>query len=568
MQRMTPAAFRNIAFAVMASAIAVVFFAAPHPLRSGDGLELTAVAAHLGVAHPSGYPLLTLLGYIAIHLLPVEPYTAMLLLCRAAALLSLLFVAATTRRALLAFSFDHHTATIVSAAGTLTLALSVTFREAVLSVEVYALNAMFLSAIAWLLLPRHEQPTTPGRLISAGALAGLAAANHLTSLSIAPLVVLMAVAIFKRSRNVVTPLVTALLFIILPVILYASFMLRAEQQHAILWGAPYGFENLLNHIRGGEYRSFQFLMEQPNRAFTLESYGQFFFSRAYMLTYAAGSIPFGFGMTVMISGALLIVGFLCGSGFLLKERTQHFHSAGVSVAVLMQLGFIFTYNIPDIFDYFLGLFILAAPAVMLGLCVLLRLAFRRLQFPEEKSTRAITMLAGAVALLGCGKLIEWKRNGTEEIVASWLDTISGKLPENSAVITAGDYDLYPLWYLQFAEGKRRDLFVYGGNFVRFPWFRKTLAPDDPRTAAVGFHAAPPTSLQQYIDDLQEKVIDPILPYGGVYTTFPNLMEREELAKHYRIVAVGSLIPDKDLILAQRLGLPTPPPVLYKIEPRQ
>ena len=99
-----------------AALILYVFTAAPSVATLfDDSLEFQVVLPTLGIAHPSGYPLLTLLGYIAIHLLPVEPYTAMLLLCRAAALLSLLFVAATTRRALLAFSFDHRTATAAAA---------------------------------------------------------------------------------------------------------------------------------------------------------------------------------------------------------------------------------------------------------------------------------------------------------------------------------------------------------------------------------------------------------------------------------------------------------------------
>ncbi|MEO8376565.1 MAG: DUF2723 domain-containing protein [Candidatus Sumerlaeota bacterium] len=565
MQRMTPAAFRNAAFGALAIIVGIIYFSAPYVLRLGDGLELTAVSVHLGVAHPSGYPLFTLLGWIAIHVLPVEPYTAMLIICRFAASASILFMAAGTRRLLLAFQFDHSISTLVAAIASLTIALSGAFRDTVIAVEVYALNALLLSVIVWLLLPIYDQVVNPRRLVMAGALAGFAAANHLTSLCVGPLFLIVAAMSIRKARNFAPAVLACSLYAVIPVVLYASFIFRAEQHHAILWGSPYSTEALFNHIRGGEYRNFQFLMQSPEHAFTIKTYGHFALERVLLFCYALGSVPFGPGATTFLSAGVLIVAFLCGAVNGIGLSYLRCHAVGLIAAIAAQIAFILTYNIPDISDYYLGIFILALPFSILGACVAARFALRRVLFPEPKIMTCIFAVTAAIAVLGLGKLIEWRRDGTENLVAKWLDAVTETLPPNAAVITSGDYDLYPLWYMQFAQKRRTDLFVFGGNFVRFPWFRQSLSPGDPRTAVVGFRPAPPTSLQQYIRDLREKVIDPILPYGPVYTTLPNPMERSQLSNYFRVTAVGTLVPDKDLLLAERLGLAAPPGILYKIE---
>ncbi|MCC6546375.1 DUF2723 domain-containing protein [Candidatus Sumerlaeota bacterium] len=566
MQRLSPAAFRNIAFIMVALVVALVYFRAPHAPRLGDGLELTAVAAHLGVAHPSGYPLFTLIGNVALRTLPGEPYGIMLALCRVAAIGAAMFLMATTRRVMLMFHFSAPCAAIVACSATLMIAFSQTFRDAVVAVEVYGLNALFLTAITWLLLPVHEQSVVKGRLILAIALAFLAPANHLTSLCMMPLALLMGATFIRHSRRAAAPILAFVFFALIPVLLYASLALRAEQHHAILWGAPYSTGNLINHIRGGEYRHFQFLMLAPDRPFDMETYLAFATERVLHFAYNLGMIPFGAGRTTFLSSVLLFASFACGMVMALRDKVFRTAAAGLGLAIAAQVAFIMTYNIPDIADYFLGILVLAFPFMVGGACIALRAAFRRLLFPEEKTSNALALLAAVVGFLSLGKLVEWRGNGDENMVQTWLDRISAELPEGAAVITAGDHDLYPLWYLQFACGKRGDLFVYGGNFVRFPWFRASLPLNDPRRPKVGFRDAPPTTLQQYVRDLKDLAIDPILPYGPVYTTFSNPMERAQLSDYYRITAVAQLLPDKDLLIAQRQGLPTPPSTLYKIEP--
>ncbi len=63
---------------VIAGGIGVLFLTvylrtvAPSLLTEGDGIELAMVSYLLGIAHPTGYPLFTLLGYLFTHMLPTH----------------------------------------------------------------------------------------------------------------------------------------------------------------------------------------------------------------------------------------------------------------------------------------------------------------------------------------------------------------------------------------------------------------------------------------------------------------------------------------------------------------
>jgi len=59
--------------AVTLSSWALYAYTALPTLPFGDGPELIAAAACLGVAHPPGYPLYTLLGWVALQVPAGEP---------------------------------------------------------------------------------------------------------------------------------------------------------------------------------------------------------------------------------------------------------------------------------------------------------------------------------------------------------------------------------------------------------------------------------------------------------------------------------------------------------------
>ena len=120
-------------------------------LNTTDGGELAAVMATLGIAHPTGYPLLTLVGWAFAHL-PLGHSVIWNL-----NLLVALFCAAAVFSFHRLFLFllenesqgkpDPFQARLAAAAGTLILAFSTTFWSQALSFEVYALHLLFVSTL-------------------------------------------------------------------------------------------------------------------------------------------------------------------------------------------------------------------------------------------------------------------------------------------------------------------------------------------------------------------------------------------------------------------------------------
>jgi len=95
------------ALAVFAAAAPTYLLTMSRAVGFVDRGELAAVAVTLGVAHPTGYPTLTLLGHLATKLLPARPLVALNVLA------SLLSAAGA---ALLVLVFDHVLARFAPAA--------------------------------------------------------------------------------------------------------------------------------------------------------------------------------------------------------------------------------------------------------------------------------------------------------------------------------------------------------------------------------------------------------------------------------------------------------------------
>ncbi len=145
-------------------------------IGSGDTAEFQRVVPTLGVAHPTGYPLYTMLGWLWSRLpLGGTPAWRMNLFSAFAAALAVgaLFLAA---RAL-------GQARMVAAAAALTLAVSSTFWSQASIAEVYALAAL-IQALLILALLRWRQGQWP--LWVAGLLLGLGLAHHRTIILIIP----------------------------------------------------------------------------------------------------------------------------------------------------------------------------------------------------------------------------------------------------------------------------------------------------------------------------------------------------------------------------------------------
>ncbi|HXP35631.1 MAG TPA: DUF2723 domain-containing protein, partial [Chthoniobacterales bacterium] len=166
------------AVAVATAAGILYFLTAARDIIVGDSPELITAAVTLGVAHPPGYPLFTMLGHL-FSLLPFGaiPFRLNLLsvVCDALTIGVVYFTALRLTRSQLA-----------AAVAALLLAINPTFWEWSLAAEVFPLNNLLAAVLILLLVAWHEQQERNGFLIAAFFVAGLALTNHHTSVLLAP----------------------------------------------------------------------------------------------------------------------------------------------------------------------------------------------------------------------------------------------------------------------------------------------------------------------------------------------------------------------------------------------
>jgi hypothetical protein len=144
----------------------------------GDTPELITAAVTLGVAHPPGYPLFTMLGHL-FSLLPVGPIpfrvNLLPVVCDA---LTVGIVYLTALRL--------SGCRLAAAAGALLLAVTPLFWRWSLVSEVFPLNNLLASLLIYFLVAWHERPERTGVLVAAFFVSGLGLTNHQTIVLLAP----------------------------------------------------------------------------------------------------------------------------------------------------------------------------------------------------------------------------------------------------------------------------------------------------------------------------------------------------------------------------------------------
>ncbi len=295
-----------------------------------DSLEFHVVLPTLGIAHPSGYPLYTLLGWL-VSALPFGPDPAgrlnMLSAILAAAAVGIFFLVA--RR----FSGSRPAAAIATAI----FALSPTWCSQATIAEVYALHGL-LVALFLLMLLRWEEDRLAGgsdRFLRAAALVcGLGLAHHRM---IALLVPAALVFIFWTDRRLLREprrWIAPILLGLAPLLLYLYLPLRGQAVTSL--DGTYGptLRGTVDWILASGYRVF--ITGNP---FNIE--------RGWS-DYAA--------LLLNELGALTVIAALMGlvTAFRLQARRATF----LLLATLTQIGFGTIYKVQDIAVFFIPAFML------------------------------------------------------------------------------------------------------------------------------------------------------------------------------------------------------------------
>ena len=452
----------------------------------GDGPELAAVASSLGIAHPTGYPLSTLLTHVWLWL-PIAGSVAWRtnLLCAvfSAATVGLMVVLLSRwRRDLFgkAASEENPLHEALAAAGGLAYAFALGPWSHATLTEVYPLQVLLQTTVvlaAW-----HTTKSGRGLLIVVGLFA-LALGHHLLAVVLLPLVGVAAWRVLAAATDRAERLrrslgaLAALGVGLLP-LLYLP--LRAAQKPAINWGDPSTLGRWIGHLRGGSYIDELWLTGQPGTPFRgVGDFGLHLLDRLRSVTgYLLGQVlpPEGLPpLAWVLALAIAALALALGLGRL-AEGSRRF-AWGQGASVVLYVGVVATYNIHDIVDYQLGLVALLWPVAWLGASELVAGRAQTVRLPRPARGLVGGFLMLLPLALGFGHR-EVSDRSDFDLGDRYAQRLLDSLPPDAVLVTRGQFVTSSAWYQQEALGQRRDVRVVVQEFLAERWYAPSLEGRD------------------------------------------------------------------------------------------
>ncbi len=453
-----------------------------------DSGELTAVQALAGIAHPTGYPLFTIAGYI-FSKIPLPFNTAFQLNILAALWCSLgvgLFVytskfildnldkfrsvskikpksAKKSKQSNKAAQPEKSTSLpeaikyIASAGGGILLGLSKTFWFQSTSVEVYSMHIFLISLIILCLIKAYtfsgeRKPASIKNpwMVLAFVLA-LGFSNHMTTLLILPGIAFLYFS--KEKLNIASIkqiLLMLLLFFPLLLIFYSYLPLRASQNPPVNWGNPIDFERIMRHISGKQYQVWLFSSTAAAKK---------------QLAYFINNLPAELTFTLIISFIGLFVSFFRAKKLFLF----------LIITFISTVAYSINYDINDIDSYFLLAYIMLAYFAVFGL-------IKVYEFVSDRRYK-IAAAAGLIVLLTAGEFfINYNEVNQSDTYTfeDYTKALLSSTDKNSVVFSyLWDYCVSPSYYFQYVEGFRKDVAVIDKELLRRSWYYNQLETDHP-----------------------------------------------------------------------------------------
>jgi hypothetical protein len=418
-----------------------------------DSLEFQLITYQLGIAHPTGYPLYTLLGWLFTRL-PIGDVAYRV------NLMSAVFGAATVALVYLIGleltipdemhndgSRPPYTQVLAALIGALALAVSSIFWSQATVAEVYTLNAAFIAGILWLLVHRKQQETSQTQLLSQKSLValfflfGLSLTHHRTAILLVPAIVFF---LWRQSSNwrhrphlsgkMLQSGVRLAAALVAPLLLYLYIPLR---------GHIGSLDGTYTNTLAGFWQHV-----------TASGYGVFIFQNPFG---AERGFDFYFSMLREQFGLLGLIAGLVG---LATTRRRDARSL-FGILFVSYLAFNLFYRVADIQVFFIPIFLIWA--IWIGVTADWLLNGRkstgtsRLSRPlRSVSLVAALLLAGQSIILLRGNLPSLDRTNNWSIHDYGQDVTHQPLEPNAAIVgILGEVTL--VRYFQITEGQRPDL---------------------------------------------------------------------------------------------------------------
>lgn len=414
--------------------------------------ELAAAQSTLGIPHPTGYPLFTLLGYLFL-LIPLfeRPIVQANLLSAlwtaagigvfAAWLFTVLrtgFTVADPKKKILPVPpCSDGEAFWISVSSSLLLAFTLTVWAQATSVEVYSLHILMLSLVVWFSYKAWQQNTNASWLLASVVL-GLSFSNHMTTLMALPMLAFFFIhknglnkAAFQR---MVLPVLAGLGILIL---MYGFLFFRAGMDPMLSWGNIHDWTTFKRHITGHQYQTWM----MAGSKVAARNLGEFF--KALPKEWA-------------FAGAILLV-----MGIPVAFRNARMLSWALTLSMLFNLFYVSQYDIKDLEPYFMQTLYTFAFYAAFGM--------KRILIQLKKPMLAPALLLFPVLALG----LHFKDSDQSKTVffEEYTRTSLQSIEPNALVVTQQwDFLITPYYYLKIVEKQFPNLMVLDKELVRRSWY--------------------------------------------------------------------------------------------------
>ncbi|MGB5875571.1 MAG: DUF2723 domain-containing protein, partial [Bacteroidota bacterium] len=429
-----------------------------------DSGELAAVACTLGIAHPTGYPLFTLVGWV-FSSLPIAGeeivrlnvmtaiVTALSVSCFVPLSLAVMRVLAPGKERAAGGDRVPTTVAIAASVGaSLLLGFSRTAWTQALGVEVYSLHLLLVTMTLTVFLSlvagpdRDRLATTAGwRLVA--FLLGLTFTNHMTTVLLIPGMLFLYLSRYGVKKESLYHVVSLTPFFLLGLSLYLYLPVRAAHAPLFSWGDVTSAERFLWHVTGKQYRVWLFS--------SLDVAGR-------QLVYFGESLPHEFGYAGLLLAALGVAA--------LWRRARRI-LVFTMVLFLTCVSYSVNYDIHDIDSYFLLAYLVVAIWAGCGLYALLAWLQRRTRIPRF----ALLSLSLAAPLISCLHHYSDTDQSQNFMVEDYTMNMFASLDSNAVVLSyQWDYWVSASYYYQAVKHVRPDLTVIDKELLRRSWYLREL----------------------------------------------------------------------------------------------
>lgn len=465
-----------VAFAATSALYAVT--AAPS-ITGGDAGELLTHSWGLGVAHPPGYPLWSMLAFVFAKVFPIGEVAwrynwlsglynagAAIVLGRLVEKITKDFWAALFTVSLLCFS-------------------PLLWRYSIVT-EVFGLNQLLVAAWLALLWNHLQAPGTRSWALLC-LFAGLGVSHHHTSAMVtAPLLVIL---LWQERSSIRSRLPQALLWGAVGLLPYGYLIWAAQSVPRMAWGDTSSFGGMVFHFLRREYGTFQLGNELTGHA------NEVLFRLGYFLKDLPANSLGGIGVWLGFSAIrhalrqkpgtyrrfVLLSGVGCAAYLLIFCYLANL-SLDKPLGELVQARF-----------WLLGLLFTSLWA---GLGAALLPSLIRVRELQKKLA-----VASLLSLVPMGIALENQRGATQ--FRDYARALLESLPRDSVLLFEGDHAYGALYYVQQVMGLRQDVQILHLNFLSRPWSRRWAAANYPSVTiplkGIGLYGAPGFQIRDLVE---------------------------------------------------------------------